>query len=72
MSTNLLFVILPLKEKKWSYKITCCLCVNAVFVWPFQILNQLASFHRTLVECYAVGGHHNSLYLNFMQSVITW
>jgi len=45
--------------------------VNAVFVCPFQLLNQLAGFRRTLVECYAGGGHHDSLYLNFMQSVAT-
>jgi hypothetical protein len=49
ISTNLFFVILPLKEKKWSYKITMLSLCYTVFVCPFQLLNHLTSFSQNMV-----------------------
>jgi len=41
-------------------------CVSLLSI--FELIDQ---FHKILYECYAIGGHPNLVFSNFLQSVIT-
>jgi hypothetical protein len=59
------------KKKDRLVKSPCCVCLRTCMPSPFQQLNQLADFHKTLYERYAVKGHPEAVILNFLQYIVT-